>query len=81
MSCGLPIVATNCGAIPEVIGQENLVVKQKSVDALYSAFTKLIDDDDLRYRLGRLNRSRAETLFNTKRQALKTQELFFKLSE
>jgi glycosyltransferase involved in cell wall biosynthesis len=80
MSCGLPIVATDCGAIPEIIGQENLVVKQKSVDAFYSAFTKLIDDDDLRYRLGCSNRSRAETLFNIKRQACKVQELFFQLS-
>lgn len=80
MACGLPIVATNCGALPEIVGQENLVVEQKSVDALYSAFCKLIDDEDLREKLGRSNRIRVENIFNIRRQVSKVQELFFQLS-
>lgn len=79
MACGLPIVTTNCGALPEVVGKENFVVQQKSVDAFYSVFCRLIDDEELRYKLGRLNRIRAEIFFNIKRQRSKVQELFFQL--
>jgi glycosyltransferase involved in cell wall biosynthesis len=34
-ACGLPIVATKCGGIPEEIGSDNLLVKQNDIVGLY----------------------------------------------
>jgi glycosyltransferase involved in cell wall biosynthesis len=37
LASGLPIVASDCGAMREVVGNENLLVSQKSVKDLYLA--------------------------------------------
>lgn len=61
---GLPVVTTDCGAIPEIVGEKNLIVRQGSVDGVYKALKKLYEDEGLRRELGRANRSRAEELFD-----------------
>jgi len=75
MASGLPIVATNCGAIPEVVGTQNYVVPQKSVRDLYSALEKLVEDEDLRKCIGKQNRRRAEELFDMQKQGTKIDNL------
>lgn len=76
MACGLPIVSTDCGAIPEVIGKENLIVKQKDVKSLYLALKKLVDDEELRKRLSENNRKRVEKHFNADIQIKKLSEFY-----
>lgn len=50
----LPLVATNVGALPEIVqdGRTGLIVEPGSVDGLVTALTRLIDDSDLRRRMG-----------------------------
>jgi len=61
MACGTPIVATTGGALPEVVGQDGetgLLVAPGDPSALALAIGRLLDDDDLRARLGAAGRAR-----------------------
>jgi glycosyltransferase involved in cell wall biosynthesis len=47
MSCGLPVVATHVGIVPEIITTENgLVVPPGKEDALINAMNRMIDNID-----------------------------------
>jgi|OSPMetMinimDraft_2_1075162.scaffolds.fasta_scaffold03726_2 glycosyltransferase involved in cell wall biosynthesis len=70
MASGLSIVATNCGAIPEVISSSNFIVKQGSSEQLHNVLRILIEDEKLRMRIGSMNRKRAEEFFNGRKQCL-----------
>jgi glycosyltransferase involved in cell wall biosynthesis len=54
MSSGLAIVATPVGAVEDIItdGETGLLVQPGDVDALTAALTRLVEDADLRQRLG-----------------------------
>ena len=54
MSCGLPMVATSVGGIPEVVrdGFNGLLVPPKQPEELAEAILKLASDGELRGRLG-----------------------------
>ena len=61
MSCGVPVVATTGGALPEVVGvsgETGLLVEPNSPDALVNAIRRLLDDPALRQRLGAAGRER-----------------------
>jgi glycosyltransferase involved in cell wall biosynthesis len=61
MSCGLPVVSTTGGALPEVVGDDgeaSLHVPPGDAAALASAAAKLLDDPDLRERLSEAGRRR-----------------------
>lgn len=77
MACGLPIVATNCGAIPEMIGPQNPIVPQKSVEALYLALRNIKEDPHYRRYLAKANRIRSEELFSATRQGAKLDRILY----
>ena len=61
MSCGVPVVATTGGALPEVIGvsgETGLLVEPNNPEALVGAIRQLLDDANLRERLGAAGRQR-----------------------
>jgi len=61
MSCGVPVVATTGGALPEVVGvsgETGLLVEPNSPDALVDAIRRLLDDPELREKLGNAGRER-----------------------
>ncbi|MBL7496732.1 glycosyltransferase family 4 protein [Frankia sp. CNm7] len=69
MSCGLPLVATTAGALPEVTGPDGeaaLTVPPGDAGALAVAITRLLDDPELRARLGAGGRRRVEKRFSWK---------------
>jgi glycosyltransferase involved in cell wall biosynthesis len=61
-------VATDCGAVPEVVVNENLIVPQKSIEALYMALRELIENTEYRLYLTKANRMRAKRLFDIEKQ-------------
>ncbi|HEV3187111.1 MAG TPA: glycosyltransferase family 4 protein [Acidimicrobiales bacterium] len=61
MSCGVAVVATTGGALPEVVGtsgETGLLVEPNNPEALVTAIAKLLDDVELRERLGAAGRRR-----------------------
>ncbi|HEX4217875.1 MAG TPA: glycosyltransferase family 4 protein [Acidimicrobiales bacterium] len=61
MACGVPVVATSGGALPEVVGTDGetgLLVPPNDPDALAGAIGRLLDDPALRTRLGEAGRER-----------------------
>jgi glycosyltransferase involved in cell wall biosynthesis len=61
MACGLPVVSTRTGAIPEYLesGVHGLLVEPGDVNGLASALRQLIQSSPLRARLGAAARERA----------------------
>ena len=66
MACGLPVVASRTGGIPEVIqdGRSGLLVDPGDADALVNAIERLFENRDLAARLGQAARHRAEEHFD-----------------
>lgn len=61
-ACGLPIVTTNCGGIPENIGKAGLVVTPGSVTELTEALKRFIKSAKMRLEYAKRARIRAETV-------------------
>ncbi|MCP5433835.1 MAG: glycosyltransferase family 4 protein [Alphaproteobacteria bacterium] len=63
MAAGLPVVATDGGSLPEVVGEAGIVVPAKSPPALTEAIASLLDDPARRATLGAQARLRMLELF------------------
>jgi len=66
MSCGVPVVATTGGALPEVVGtsgETGLLVTPDDPEALVSAIRKILDDPALGAKLGAAGRERVINRF------------------
>ncbi|MYR08646.1 glycosyltransferase [Gordonia sp. SID5947] len=75
MSCATPLVATRAGAIPEVVGtaeEAALLVPPGDSGKLAQSIGRLLDDAELRGRLGRGGRSRVEERYSWAAVAAKT---------
>jgi glycosyltransferase involved in cell wall biosynthesis len=59
MSYGVPVVATEAGALPEVLGDAALLVPPSDPGALAGGLTRVLSDDSFRDRLVAAGRSRA----------------------
>ncbi len=69
MACGLPVVTTRVGALPELVldGETGLLVDADDDDQLTAAVQRLVDDEGLRQRLAGAARRRAEEHFDGRR--------------
>jgi len=64
MSCGAPVVVTDGGALPEVVGDAGVVVPKGDSAALTEAISALLDDPARRAALGAAARERARGAFS-----------------
>ncbi|MFC1943910.1 glycosyltransferase family 4 protein [Chloroflexota bacterium] len=79
MSCGLPLVVSSAGALPEVVGedgQSGLLVPPADPDALATAIRRLLSDEGLRESMGRAGRDRAKREFSWRRAAQETVRVY-----
>jgi glycosyltransferase involved in cell wall biosynthesis len=79
MATGTPLVATTGGAIPEVAGADGetcLAVPPGDAGALAAALGRLLDDPELRERLGAAGRERVLSRFTWAKAAQGTVELY-----
>ncbi|MBR7620128.1 glycosyltransferase family 4 protein [Phenylobacterium sp. 20VBR1] len=69
MSCGAPVVVTDGGSLPEVVGDAGVVVPKGDSAALARAIGALLDDPARRADLGAAARQRARKAFSWDRAA------------
>jgi len=77
MACGVPLVATTGGAVPEVVGRDGetgLLVPPGDPGALADGILRALGDADLRARIGAAGRDRALTRFTWRQTAVGTIE-------
>jgi glycosyltransferase involved in cell wall biosynthesis len=79
MSCGVPLVATTGGALPEVVGADGdtaLLVEPGDSDALAARLRDALDDPDLRARVGANGRQRVIDRWTWRHTAIGTVEQY-----
>ncbi|MEP1593090.1 MAG: glycosyltransferase family 4 protein [Halieaceae bacterium] len=64
MACGVPVVSTDGGALPEVVGDAGVIVPAKSAEALATAIEALLADPEQRRVMGEAGRRRIEEKFS-----------------
>lgn len=67
MACGKPVVSTDVGGLPEVVGEDGVagrLVPARSPEALAEAVAQLLNDGNQRQRMGMAGRTRTEELFS-----------------
>ena len=81
MACGLPVVASAVGGIPELVveGETGLLVPRGDAGALADALAGLLGDAERRAALGRAGRARVLEHFTLSREADRYLELYAEL--
>lgn len=64
MACGVPVISTCGGALPEVVGDAGLLVPVRDAGAIAGGIRRLLNDEDERRRLAIAGRERIEHLFS-----------------
>ncbi len=72
MACGVPVISTTGGALPEVVGDAGILVPPADHKALAGAIVDLLDSPDKARDLGRAGYRRVQAHFTWKRAAEKT---------
>jgi phosphatidylinositol alpha-1,6-mannosyltransferase len=78
MSCGLPVVVSASGALPELVGDEpgGAICRLDEPHAFVNALIGLLSSSERRRQGGHLNRRRIDTAFRWDRAATQVQEIY-----
>ncbi|MEM8857563.1 MAG: glycosyltransferase family 4 protein [Chloroflexota bacterium] len=81
MATGLPIIATDIGALSEIIqdGKQGLIIEPNQANQLLNALEKLIDDPSLRKKMGENGIERVTQMFNAEKNARQVIDLCKKI--
>jgi len=69
----IPVVSTNISGIPELIenGKEGFLVEPENVEQLANALKILLQDEDMRRKMGKRGRKKIEEKFNIHKEVEK----------
>lgn len=81
MASGVPVIGSDSGAIPDVIGEAGLIVPEGDADALRAALSRLHDDHGLRATLSQRGRARVLERFTHAQIAAQTVDFYRTLIE
>ncbi|MDE0003326.1 MAG: glycosyltransferase [Rhodospirillaceae bacterium] len=78
MSCGVPVVASDAGGIPDIVEHERSGLLFPSGDSreLCAALMRMLDDESLRLRLARAGRVRVQSRFSVPRMNRRYMEVY-----
>jgi glycosyltransferase involved in cell wall biosynthesis len=79
MACDVPVVGSDSGEIPHVIGEAGLVFPEGDVTALTAHLASLRDSADLRHDLGSRGRARVLERFTQARIAEQTYRAYLQM--
>jgi glycosyltransferase involved in cell wall biosynthesis len=60
MSLGIPVIASNRGGLPEVLGETGILVAPDDTESIVAALERLLGDDELARAMGRRGLERAQ---------------------
>lgn len=80
MACGVPVVGSNCGEIPNVVGDAGLIFPEEDVDALSTCLVRLMNSPELRADLALRGRERVLTHFTQAQIAVQTVAVYRELA-
>lgn len=80
-ACGVPVVATNVGGVPEIVkgGQTGILVPPKDPHSLSQAVISLLEDKEKRQRMGEAARSWVDDKFSAEIMVNKVSNLYQEL--
>lgn len=78
MACGVPVISTTGGALPEVVGDAGILVPPGDHGALAKAVTDIFDNPEYAARLGLAGYKRVHSLFTWKSAAERTVQAYRK---
>lgn len=82
LSCGTPVLASNTGALPEIVTPEvGLCVPPNDATQLAAALRTLYQNKGTRWQLAQAARKRAESLFTVHRMAVETEKVYQRLED
>ena len=76
MSCGVPLVSSDGGALAEVVGDAGLLVPAGDSTAMADAISQIFNDETLAKRLSKLGRDRIQSKFCWQRVASSLTEFY-----
>ncbi len=76
MACGLPVISTTGGALPEVVGNAGILVPPANSKALVKAILTLMDNPEQAKQMGRAGFNRVRDYFTWRRAAEMTVEAY-----
>jgi len=81
MACGVPVIGSSSGAIPEVIGDAGLIFPEEDVAALCECIEKVKANPDLVVRLSNAGRRRVQECYTHQAIAEKTLQVYRTVSK
>jgi glycosyltransferase involved in cell wall biosynthesis len=76
MACGVPVIGSTCGEIPNVVGNAGLLFPEGDVTGLRDCLAQLRDDAGLRGRLAEAGQTRVVERFTQQRVAAETVDVY-----
>jgi glycosyltransferase involved in cell wall biosynthesis len=78
-ACATPVIGSNSGAIPEVVGAGGVIVPERDSAALAAAIERLRGDPLLRTSMGKRGREQVELHYTWQRVAERMRDIYLKL--
>lgn len=81
MYMGLPVIASNTGGTPEIVGDNAILFKYQNVEELYKALKQVMEDKELRKKMAEASYSIASTRFSLLRMLEDYQQIIQQIVE
>ena len=81
MACGVPVIGSDCGEIPNVVGDAGLIFPEGNADALRRCLVRLMRDPDLWDDLARRGRERVLSRFTQAQIAAQTVAVYREMTD